>query len=146
VKLRYDYETFILIADGQALTTHFDKPGLIKDSIFQVAVDNLSAGLDPSAVTFVQQSQIPAIAELTVLFSLIVSVNTLRHPPPTVKSEAAQYGYQDLSYGFLGYPVSQAADIIFCRADLVPVGDDQLPHLELARKIVRRLTSCIAPA
>ena len=68
---------------------------------------------------------------------MLVSVNSLRHNP-TIKSEAKQYGYEDLSYGFLGYPVSQAADITFCNADLVPVGDDQLPHLELARKIVRR--------
>jgi tryptophanyl-tRNA synthetase len=137
VKLQDDYETFILIADVQALTTHFENPGLIRDSIFQVAVDNLSVGLDPKKVLFVQQSQVPAIAELTVLLSMLVTVNTLRHNP-TVKTEAAQYGYKDLTYGFLGYPISQAADILFCEADLVPVGDDQLPHMELTRKLVRR--------
>ena len=105
--------------------------------IYDVAIDNLSVGLDPEKVTFVQQSQVPAIAELTVFYSMLVSVNALRHNP-TIKTEAKQYGYDDLSYGFLGYPVSQAADITFCNADLVPVGDDQLPHMEQARKIVRR--------
>lgn len=138
VKLQDEYETFILLADIQALTTHFENPRLIHDSIFQVAIDNLSVGLDPNKVAFVQQSQIPAIAELTVLFSLLVPVNVLRHNP-TIKTEARQYGYDDLTYGFLGYPVSQAADIVFCEADLVPVGDDQLPHMELTKKIVRRL-------
>ena len=137
VKLQAEYETLILLADVQALTTHFDKPELINESIYDVAIDNLSVGLDPEKVIFVQQSHVSAIAELTVFFSMIVSVNALRHNP-TVKTEAAQYGYNDLSYGFLGYPVSQAADITFCNADLVPVGDDQVPHMEQARKIVRR--------
>jgi tryptophanyl-tRNA synthetase len=137
VRLQDDYETFILLADVQALTTHFEQPELIRNSILQVAVDNLSVGLDPDKVTFVQQSQIPAIAELTVLFSIFVPVNVLRHNP-TIKTEAAHYGYEDLTYGFLGYPVSQTADIVFCQADLVPVGGDQLPHMELTRKIVRR--------
>ena len=135
--LQTRYETFILLADVQALTTHGKESGLITQSIYDVAIDNLSAGLDPGAVCFVQQSQVPAIAELTVLFSMLVSVNVLRHNP-TIKTEARQYGYRDLTYGFLGYPVSQAADISFCKADLVPVGEDQLPHLELSRKLVRR--------
>lgn len=138
VKLQDDYETFILLADIQALTTHFKNPELLKDSIYQVAIDNLSVGLDPNKVTFIQQSQITSIAELTVLYSMFVSVNALRHNP-TIKVEAAQYGYNDLTYGFLGYPVSQAADITFCNAELVPVGEDQLPHMEQTRKIVRRL-------
>ncbi len=137
VKLQNDYDTLILLADVQALTTHFENPKLIYSSIFDVAIDNLSVGLNPEKVTFVQQSQVSAIAELTVFYSMLVSVNSLRHNP-TIKTEAKQYGYNDLSYGFLGYPVSQAADITFCDADLVPVGDDQLPHMEVARKIVRR--------
>lgn len=137
VKLQDEYETFILLADIQALTTHFKNPEMLKDSIYQVAIDNLSVGLDPEKVTLVQQSQIPAIAELTVFYSMFVSVNVLRHNP-TIKTEASQYGYDDLTYGFLGYPVSQTADITFCNADLVPVGEDQLPHMEQARKIVRR--------
>lgn len=137
VALQNDYDTFILLADIQALTTHFENPELIHDSIYQVAIDNLSVGLDPEKVTILQQSQITAIAELTEFYSLLVSVNTLRHNP-TIKTEAKAYGYDDLSFGFLGYPVSQSADITFCKADLVPVGEDQLPHMELTRKIVRR--------
>ena len=137
VKLQEQYETFILLADIQALTTHFKNPDLIKDSIYQVAIDNLAVGLDPNKVTFIQQSRITSIAELTVFYSMFVTVNALRHNP-TTKTEAKQYGYDDLTYGFLGYPVSQAADITFCKADLVPVGEDQLPHMEQTRKIVRR--------
>lgn len=137
VKLQDEYETFILLADVQALTTHFENPKLIHDSIYDVAIDNLSVGLDPEKVTILLQSQIKAIAELTVFYSMLISVNTLRHNP-TIKTEAKNYGYDDLTYGFLGYPVSQAADITFCNADLVPVGEDQLPHMEVARKLVRR--------
>lgn len=128
VALQDEYETFILIADIQALTTHFERPQLIHDSIYEIAIDNLSVGLDPTKVTWVQQSHVPAIAELTQFFSLLISVNTLRHNP-TIKTEAAQYGYDDLTYGFLGYPVSQSADITFCNADLVPVGGrSAAPH------------------
>lgn len=137
VLLQDEYDTFILLADIQALTTHFQHPEIINDSIYEVAIDNLSVGLDPEKITLVQQSQITAIAELTVFYSMFVSVNALRHNP-TIKTEAKQYGYDDLTYGFLGYPVSQAADITFCNADLVPVGDDQLPHMEQTRKIARR--------
>ncbi len=138
VKLQNDYDTFILLADIQALTTHFENPSLISGSIYDVAMDNLSVGLDPNNVTFVQQSQIKAIAELTVFYSMLITVNTLRHNP-TIKTEAANYGYDDMTYGFLGYPVSQAADITFCNAEFVPVGEDQLPHIEVARKLVRRM-------
>ncbi|MGL5479649.1 MAG: tryptophan--tRNA ligase, partial [Clostridium sp.] len=137
VKLQDDYDTFILLADIQALTTHFERPELINSSIYDVAIDNLSVGLDPNKVTIFQQSKIPSIAELTIFYSMLVSVNSLRHNP-TIKTEAKQYGYDDLSYGFLGYPVSQTADITFCKADLVPVGDDQIPHIEQSRKIARR--------
>lgn len=144
VKLQDEYESFILIADIQALTTHFERPQLIRDSIYEVAIDNLSVGLDPSKSILVLQSHVPAIAELTIFYSMLVSVNTLRHNP-TVKTEAAQYGYDDLTYGFLGYPVSQSADITFCNADLVPVGEDQLPHMELTRKLVRRFNEMYAP-
>lgn len=137
VQLQHEYDTFILLADIQALTTHFENPGLIHGSILDVAMDNLSVGLDPNVVTVVQQSSVPAIAELTIFYSMLTTVNVLRHNP-TIKSEAANYGYDDMSYGFLGYPVSQTADITFCKAHLVPVGEDQAPHLELSRKIVRR--------
>ncbi len=144
VKLQHDYETFIEIADIQALTTHFERPELISDSIMQVAMDNLSVGLDPEKATLFLQSQIPSIAELTIFYSMFVSMNVLRHNP-TVKTEAANYGYDDMTYGFIGYPVSQTADITFCNADLVPVGEDQKPHLELARKLVRRFNDLYCP-
>jgi tryptophanyl-tRNA synthetase len=137
VELQELYDTFILLADIQALTTHFENPTLIRESIYDVTMDNLSVGLDPTKVTIVQQSAVKAIAEMTVFYSMLVSVNALRHNP-TIKTEAKQYGYSELSYGFLGYPVSQAADITFCNADLVPVGEDQIPHIELSRKIVRK--------
>lgn len=140
VKLQDEYDTLILLADIQALTTHFNNPDLIKKSIYEVAIDNLSVGLDPNKVTFVQQSHVTSIAELTVIYSMLVSVNVLRHNP-TIKTEAKNYGYDDLTYGFLGYPVSQTADITFCNADLVPVGEDQLPHMELSRKIIRRFNN-----
>ncbi|HKM06061.1 MAG TPA: tryptophan--tRNA ligase [Sphaerochaeta sp.] len=137
VELQDIYEEFILLADIQALTTHFDNPKLINSSIYDVTIDNLSVGLDPNKVTFVQQSQVSSIAELTIFYSMIVTVNQLRHNP-TIKTEAQNYGYEDITYGFLGYPVSQTADITFCNADLVPVGEDQVPHIELSRKIVRK--------
>lgn len=144
VRLQEEYETFILLADVQALTTHYQNPELMCESIYQVALDNLAAGLDPERVTFIQQSRVAAIAELTVFYSMLVSLNVLRHNP-TIKTEARQYGYNDLTYGFVGYPVSQAADITFCKAHLVPVGKDQAPHLELTRRIVRRFNELYAP-
>jgi tryptophanyl-tRNA synthetase len=140
VKLQDKYDTFIILADVQALTTHFEQPELINKSIYDAAIDNLSVGLNPDRITMFLQSKISSIAELTVVYSMLVSVNSLRHNP-TIKTEAKQYGYNDLSYGFLGYPVSQAADITFCNADLVPVGEDQIPHIEQARKIVRRFNN-----
>lgn len=140
VELQDDYEEFILVADVQALTTHFEKPELIYDSIYQVTMDNLAVGLDPDKVTFIQQSQVPAIHVLTMYYSMFVTVNQLSHNP-TIKTEAKNYGYTEMSYGFLGYPVSQAADITFCNADLVPVGEDQIPHIEFARKIVRKFNA-----
>jgi tryptophanyl-tRNA synthetase len=149
VELQDTYEEFILLADVQALTTHFEHPELINSSIYDVAIDNLSVGLDPNKATLVQQSRIGSIAELTIFYSMIVSVNQLRHNP-TIKTEAKNYGYSELTYGFLGYPVSQTADITFCNADLVPVGEDQIPHIELSRKIVRKFndmygTSIVEP-
>lgn len=144
VKLQNEYETFIIIADIQALTTHFEKPEILRESVYEVALDNLAVGINPELSTIFIQSMIPQIAELTIFFSMFITVNNLRHNP-TIKTEAAQYGYKDLTYGFLGYPVSQAADITFCKADLVPVGEDQIPHIEIARKIVRRFNTLYKP-
>ncbi len=144
VRLQDEYDTFIIIADVQALTTNFDRPEKLSQDVMNVALDNLSAGIDPERATIFIQSYIPEIAELTVYYGMLVTVNTLRHNP-TVKTEMQQYGYKDVTYGFLGYPVSQAADITFCKADLVPVGEDQLPHLELTRKLVRRFNDLYSP-
>lgn len=144
VKLQHEHETFIIVADVQALTTHFGNPEILQNAVYAVALDNLAAGIDPEVSTFFVQSLVPQIAELTIFYSMLVTVNVLRHNP-TIKTEAAQYGYKDLTYGFLGYPVSQAADITFCKADLVPVGEDQVPHIEAARKIVRRFNSLYKP-
>jgi len=143
-KLQDEYDTLVLVADVQALTTNWEHPETLANDVRQATEDNLAVGVDPEKATFVVQSLVPQIAELTVLYSNFVSVNVLRHNP-TVKSEAAQRGYSDLMYGFLGYPISQAADISFCKAHLVPVGEDQVPHLELTRKIVRRFNELYKP-
>ncbi len=148
VKLQKEYETFLIIADVQALTTHWEEPGRIRQSVYDVALDNLAVGIDPEITTLCVQSLIPEIAELTVLYGLFTNMNKLRHNP-TTKAEALQYGmigengdlmtgFDQLTYGFFGYPVSQAADITFVRANLVPVGEDQKPHIELTRDIVKK--------
>jgi len=140
IKMSRQYDTFIIIADVQALTTNFDQPERLERDVLQAAEDYLAAGIDPEDVTICVQSMIPQIAELTVFYSMLVTVNQLERNP-TVKAEAEQYNYEDMTYGFLGYPVSQAADITFCRANLVPVGEDQLPHLEQTRRIVRKFNN-----
>ena len=140
VKLQNKYDTFLIIADVQALTTNFEEPDKLNNDVRQVAKDYLAAGIDPEKTTILVQSLIPEIAELTIFYSMIVTVNQLKRNP-TIKSEANQYGYNEMTYGFMGYPVSQAADITFCKADLVPVGEDQLPHVEQTRKIVRKFNN-----
>ncbi|WP_226003285.1 tryptophan--tRNA ligase [Paenibacillus sp. BJ-4] len=143
-ELQHEYRTFIILADVQALTTHFDHPDVLATSVRQVALDYLAAGIDPNQATLFIQSMIPEIAELAQYFSMFVTVNSLRHNP-TVKNEARQRGGQEMYYGFLGYPVSQAADIAICKATLVPAGDDQIPHIEQTRKIVRRFNELYRP-
>ncbi|MEO0069714.1 MAG: tryptophan--tRNA ligase [candidate division WOR-3 bacterium] len=145
VKFQDTYDTFIIIADIQALTTNFDRPERLREDVLNVTLDNLACGVDPKKATIFIQSMVPAIAELTSIYSNLVTVQQLSHNP-TIKTEAAQYHYEEsMPYGFLGYPVSQAADITFCRAHLVPVGDDQAPHIELTRKIVRKFNAIYAP-
>lgn len=144
VKLQEEYDSYIIIADVQALTTNFEKPENLSRDTFQIAEDYLAAGLDPEISTIFIQSKIPEIHELTMYYSMFTSVNVLRHNP-TVKTEAQQHGFSDMTYGFLGYPVSQAADISVFKAHLVPVGDDQIPHIELTRKIVRRFNDLYKP-
>ena len=138
VKLQEEFDTFIIVADVQTLSTNFDHPEHLPVDVRQVTLDNLAVGLDPDTVNIFIQSMVPQIAELTVFFSMFVTVNRLRHNP-TIKTEASQHGFKEnMTYGFLGYPVSQAADILFCRADLVPVGADQLPVVEVSRFTARR--------
>ncbi|MGN7763779.1 tryptophan--tRNA ligase [Paenibacillus sp. 22594] len=144
VLLQDQYESFVFLADVQALTTHFEQQELIRTNIREMTLDYLSVGIDPEKSTIFIQSMIPEIAELTIYFSMFVSVNALRHNP-TIKAESKGRGLDELYYGFLGYPVSQAADIAICKATIIPVGDDQLPHLELARKIVRRFNELYQP-
>lgn len=137
VKLQHEYETYVLIADVQALTDNFETPEKVRDNILEVTLDNLAAGIDPSKATIVIQSQIPAIADLTVFFMNLVTVARVGRNP-TVKDEIKQKGFgESLPFGFFAYPVSQAADILAFNADLVPVGEDQLPMLELTREIAR---------
>ena len=146
VKLQDKYETFILVADVQALTDNFNNPAKVRENILETTMDNLAAGLDPEKCTFVVQSMIPEIAELTVFYSNLVTVSRLQRNP-TIKTEMAQkkelFGNsgESVTYGFLGYPVSQAADITAFNADLVPVGEDQLPLIEQTKEIVRKFNS-----
>lgn len=144
VKLQEEYDSYILIADVQALTTHWEQGEDLENSVYQITSDYLAAGLDPNQATICIQSKITEIHELAGYFSMYTPVNVLRHNP-TIKAEAQQHGFKDLMYGFLGYPVSQAADIAIFKAHVVPVGEDQVPHLELARRIVRRFNDLYKP-
>lgn len=132
---------FYMIADIQALTDNFDNPDKVRDNVVEVAMDNIACGLNPKKTTFFIQSQIPEIAELTVLFLNLVSLARLKRNP-TVKNEMLQKGYgEDVPAGFLSYPISQTADILFCNGNLVPVGEDQIPVLEQANEIVDKFNS-----
>ena len=146
VDMQYDYDTYVIIADVQALTDNFNEPEKVKDSIKELVIDYLSVGIDPKHSKIFIQSKIPEIAELTVFFSNLVTLSRLQRNP-TVKSEIAQkkdlFGSkgESLTYGFLGYPVSQTADLCAFNCDVCPVGDDQEPQLEQAREIVRKFNS-----
>ncbi len=145
VKLQEEYETFILIADVQALTDHFEHPEILQQNIREVAKDYLAVGVDPMKSTIFVQSLIPEIAELAIYYLNLVTVARLQRNP-TVKDEMQQKGFeQNLPAGFLVYPVHQAADITIFNADLVPVGKDQLPMIEQTVEIVRRFNSLYAP-
>lgn len=138
VKLQDEYETYILIADVQALTDNYERPEILKANIREIALDYLAVGLDPAQSAFVIQSQIPEIADLTVFYLNLVTVARL-HRNPTVKTEVQQKGMGDeIPAGFLCYPVSQAADITAFAAHLVPVGDDQKPMIEQTREIATK--------
>ncbi|MFC1615463.1 tryptophan--tRNA ligase [Patescibacteria group bacterium] len=140
VALQNEYDTFIIIADIQALTDNFNDPEKVRKNVYEVAIDNLAVGIDPKKSTIFIQSMIPEIAELTIFFSNLVTISRLQRNP-TVKEEIAQKKdlFKDsVTFGFLGYPVSQASDITIFQADLVPVGEDQLPQIEQTREIVKK--------
>ncbi len=137
------YEPYILIADVQALTDNFNNPEKVRNNVREVVMDYLSVGIDPEKTTIYIQSMIPETAELTVFYSNLVTIARLERNP-TVKTEIAQkkelFG-ESVTYGFLGYPVSQAADITVVDGAVVPVGEDQLPLIEQCREIVRKFNS-----
>src|SRR5579885_2497347 len=141
VRLQHDYDTYILIADIQALTDNFEHPEKLQDNVFEVALDYLAVGLDPDRVKIVVQSMVPELTELATYFMNLVTVATLERNP-TVKDEIKQRNFKrGVPVGFWSYPISQAADITIFKAELVPVGEDQLPMIEQAREIVRRFNS-----
>ena len=143
VKMQDEYESYILVADVQALTDNFANPEKVRKNVREVVMDYLSVGIDPKKTTIYIQSMIPEVAELTVFYSNLVTIARLERNP-TVKTEIAQkkdiFG-ESVTYGFLGYPVSQAADITAVEGVLVPVGEDQLPLIEQTREIVRKFNS-----
>ncbi|HLK86289.1 MAG TPA: tryptophan--tRNA ligase [Candidatus Binataceae bacterium] len=141
VRLQHDYDTYILIADIQALTDNFEHPEKLQANVFEVALDYLAVGLDPERVKIVVQSMVPELTELATYFMNLVTVATLERNP-TVKDEIKQRNFKrGVPVGFWSYPISQAADITIFKAELVPVGEDQLPMIEQAREIVRRFNS-----
>jgi tryptophanyl-tRNA synthetase len=145
VDLQHEYATYVLIADVQALTDHAEQPELVRRNVLEVALDYLAVGIDPTAATIVVQSGVPELAELTVYYLNLVTVARLGRNP-TVKEEMRQKGFgADVPAGFFVYPVSQAADITAFKADLVPMGEDQLPMIEQAVEIVRRFNRLHGP-
>lgn len=146
VKLQDEYEEYIMIADTQALTDNFNNPDKVRKSVRELCIDYLSCGIDPKKTTIFIQSMIPELPELTLYYSNLVTVSRLQRNP-TVKTEIAQkkdlFGNngESITYGFLGYPISQSADITAFGAHLVPVGEDQLPVMEQTREIVRKFNS-----
>jgi tryptophanyl-tRNA synthetase len=136
--MQHDYKQFVMLADQQALTDHADEPEKIRANILEVALDYLAVGIDPRLTTIFIQSMIPALPEIMMYFLNLITWNRLKHNP-TVKMEIQQKGYgEEVPAGFMVYPVSQAADITAFKADLVPVGDDQIPMIEQCIEIVRK--------
>ena len=137
------YEPYILVADVQALTDNFNNPEKVRKNVREIVMDYLSVGINPDKTTIYIQSMIPEVAELTVFYSNLVTIARLERNP-TVKTEIAQkrdiFG-ESVTYGFLGYPVSQAADITALEGTVIPVGEDQLPLIEQCREIVRKFNS-----
>ncbi|HEV7799470.1 MAG TPA: tryptophan--tRNA ligase [Burkholderiales bacterium] len=138
IKLQHEHECLFFVADWHALTTHYDEPQQIEQHVWDMVIDWLAAGVDPAQATLFIQSQVPAHAELHLLLSMITPLPWLERVP-TYKDQQEKLTEKDLStYGFLGYPLLQSADILIYRASQVPVGEDQVPHIEFTREIARR--------
>ncbi len=138
VRLQEQYDCFFFVADWHALTTDYADTSRVKQSTVEIATDFLAAGLDPEKSTLFIQSHVPQHAELHLLFSMVTPLGWLERVP-TYKEQRENIKDKDLStYGFLGYPLLQSADILIYRADYVPVGEDQVPHVELTREVARR--------
>ncbi len=147
IELQKDNQCFFFAADWHALTTAFEHTAGIKDNVREMVADWLAVGLDPEKSVIFVQSDVPETAELHLLFSMIIPLGWLERVP-TYKDQVQQFkqeGRDIMTYGFLGYPVLQAADILLYRADAVPVGEDQLPHLELCRELARRFNHLYRP-
>jgi tryptophanyl-tRNA synthetase len=139
-KLQHEHPCFFFVADWHALTTHYETPEVIERYTYDTVIDWIAAGLDPSQATIFVQSQVPQHAELSLLLSFFTPISWLERVP-TYKDQVekqAQFGRDLTTYGFLGYPLMQAADILIYRANSVPVGEDQVSHIELTREIARR--------
>ncbi len=141
VKLQNEFPCLFFVADWHALTTHYDTPEVIEESVWDMVIDWLAAGVDPSQATMFIQSRVPEHAELHLLLSMSTPLGWLERVP-TYKDQQEKLSEKDLStYGFLGYPLLQSADILIYRATQVPVGEDQVPHIELTREIARRFNN-----
>ena len=138
IELQHEYECFFFVADWHALTTHYDSPEIIADSVWDMVIDWLAAGVDPQHAVVFLQSRVPQHAELHLLLSMMTPLSWLERVP-TYKDQQLKLKDKDLAtYGFLGYPLLQSADILLYRAGIVPVGEDQVVHVELTREIARR--------
>ncbi|MGH8618392.1 MAG: tryptophan--tRNA ligase [Burkholderiales bacterium] len=136
--LQQEYECFFFVADWHALTTHYDTPEVVGQNVWDMVIDWLAAGVNPSQATLFIQSRVPEHAELHLLLSMITPLGWLERVP-TYKDQQEKLAEKDLStYGFLGYPLLQSADILIYRANRVPVGEDQVPHIEFTREVARR--------
>ncbi|MET0918869.1 MAG: tryptophan--tRNA ligase, partial [Burkholderiales bacterium] len=134
VALQHEYQCLFFVADWHALTTHYESPEIIGKSVWDMVIDWLAAGVDPAQATLFIQSRVPEHAELHLLMSMITPLSWLERVP-TYKDQQEKLADKDLStYGFLGYPLLQSADILIYRANLVPVGEDQVPHIEFTRE------------
>ena len=138
LKLQHEHECLFFVADWHALTTHYDTPEIIEESVWEMVIDWLAAGVDPASATIFIQSRVPEHAELHTLLSMITPLSWLERVP-TYKDQQEKLSSKDLStYGFLGYPLLQSAEILIYKATQVPVGEDQIPHIEFTREIARR--------